>query len=100
MQLNSGNFSNFVILFHIVSHFVSKCATSCHIFVQDDFFNICCTLYRVVKHLLKKNVQIIALKHCFVQNDGGLANDCTEALNESIVSLGGQEYEHWITLRP
>ena len=48
-------------------------------------------LFRVVKHLLKKKLQIIALKHCLVQNGGGLANDCTEALNESIVSLGGKE---------
>ena len=45
--------------------------------------------YRVVKHLLKKKEQTIALKHYFVQNDGGLANDCTEALNEElIVGLG------------
>ena len=55
--------------------------------------------YRVVKHLLKKKEQTIALKHYFVPNDGGLANDCTEALNESIVSLGGKEGEHSITLR-
>ena len=52
-----------------------------------------------MKNLLKKKVQIIALKHSFVQNGSGLADDCTEALNESIVSLGGKEGEHWITLR-
>ena len=50
-----------------------------------------------MKNLLKKKVQIIALKHSFVQNGSGLADDCTEALNESIVSLGGKEGEHWIT---
>ena len=45
--------------------------------------------FRVVKHLLKKMIQIIALKHSFVQNGSGLANDCTEALNEElIVGLG------------
>ena len=38
-------FSNFVILFHIVSHFVSKCATSCHIFVQGDFFVVVVAAY-------------------------------------------------------
>ena len=38
-------------------------------------------IFCVVKHLLKKNVQIIVLKHCFVQDNGGLANECTEALN-------------------
>ena len=41
-----------------------------------------------MNHLSKKKVQIIALKHSFVQNGGGLANDCTEALNELIVGLG------------
>ena len=56
-------------------------------------------IMRVVKRLLKKKVQIIALKHFFVQNGSGLADDCTEALNESIVSLGGKEGEHSITLR-
>ena len=40
-------------------------------------------IFCVVKHLLKKKEQTIALKHYFVQNDGGLANDCTEALNVS-----------------
>ena len=49
--------------------------------------------YCVVKHLLKKKEQTIALKHYFVQNDGGLANYCTEAL------LDGKEGEHSITLR-
>ena len=49
---------------------------------------------RVVKRLLNKNVEIIALKHCFfLQNDDSLANYCTEAL------LGGKEGEHSITLR-
>ena len=55
--------------------------------------------FRVVKHLLKKEAQIIALKHFFVQNGSGLADDCTEALNESIVRLGGKDGEHTITLR-
>ena len=55
--------------------------------------------FRVVKRLLKKKVHIIALKHSFVQNGSGLANDCTEALNESKVSLCGKDGEHTITLR-
>ena len=38
-------------------------------------------IFCVVKHLLKKKVQIILLKHCFERDDGGLANECTEALN-------------------
>ena len=42
-------------------------------------------IFCVVKHLLKKNVQIIVLKHCFVQDDGGLANECTEC-----IFLGGR----------
>ena len=32
---------------------------------------------------------MIALKHCCVQNDGGLANDCTEALNEELIVVVG-----------
>ena len=38
--------------------------------------------FLVVKHLSKKKEQIIALKDCFVQYYSGLANDCTEWINE------------------
>ena len=71
-------------------NYSAPCCTMLH-----DLALSCTILHyiSVVKGLLKKNVQIIALKHCFVQNDDSLANYCTEAL------LGGKEGEHSITLR-
>ena len=38
-----------------------------------------------MKHLSKKKVQIIELKHFFVQDDGDLVNDWTLEVNQLLV---------------
>ena len=44
-----------------------------------------CAFFCAVKHLSKKKVQIIELKHCFVQDDGDLVNDWTVEVNQLVV---------------